>query len=343
MRSIKFLHTIAVSVTLAVLVLAICAPVTLAARDITLDPEEVEIGDWIEIDGEGFPPSDFTSGSEEYSWVDIYFSSQEGDTLDRIDDEITAYELVKTLLVNEDGEFSTGFDIPANLTDGNEAEDVHRGTYYVYVTFANEDSIKAAVELTVISAEIDLEPDEVTVGTELEIVGADFTGRETITIEYDDEDVEIASGDEKTDRDGDFVCAIIIPESTFGKHTITVTDESGSKAEADLTVEPEITANPTEGAGGLTVSIKGAGFGARSDVTITFDDIEAVTTETNKYGSFKAAFAVPAKSAGTYKIEAKDADKNKDRADFTVAAGSIGLSHKTGNIGSENCHKRQWV
>ena len=336
MKSNKFFHAIAIAVTLLVLVPAISAPTALASRELELAPEQGEIDGWVDVDGDGFIPSDFTPGSEDYSYVNIYFSSQEADTHDDIDSEVTIYKHVKSgLLVDEDGKFSTGFEVPAELSDGDEDENVHRGTYYVYVTYIDDDSIISVAEFTVIAAEIVLDPDEGTVGAEIEISGIDFSNREIITIEYDGKDVEIASGDEKTDRDGEFACAIIIPESAFGEHIITVSDESDSAAEASFIVEPEITLATTAGASGRAVTVKGTGFGAKTDITITFDGDKVKEDETDKYGSFEVTFTVPVKKAGIYTVEAKDEDKNRSKADFNIAAGTIKLSQATINIGSE--------
>ena len=337
MRNVsKLLHIMVLATIVALLVAAIPASPALAvAEDIELDPERGEIGDWIDIEGEDFTPSDYTPGSEYYSEVDIYFSREEADRNDDIGDEVENYERVKSgVLVDEYGDLDTRFKVPAELTDGEDDEEVHGGTYYVYATYHGEDNIEAVAEFTVIAGVIGLDPDDGPVGTEAEITGEGFTDDEDITVEYDDDEVNIVTGDDETDDNGEFTCTIIIPESTAGEHTITVTDDSGSEAEAEFTVEPEITVTSAEGAAGDTISVKGTGFGEDIDVTIEFDSDEVAEDETDYYGSFEVTFTVPVKSSGTYEIEVEDEDGNKDDVDFTIAAG-VKLSQTTGNVGSE--------
>ena len=336
MRNVSKLFRIMVlAAILSILVVAIPASPVLAAASIELDPEGGEIGEWIDIDGEGFPESDFDASPPYYSEVDIYFSSEEADRNDDIGDEVENYKRVKSgVLVDEDGEFGTRFKVPDELTDGDDDEEVHGGTYYIYVTYHGEDRIRVVAEFTVLAGEIELDPDEGPVGIEVEIGGAGFADDEDITVEYDDDEVDIVSGDEETDEDGEFVCTIIIPKSTAGDHTITVTDDSGSRAEADFTVEPEITVTPAKGAAGDTVKVKGTGFGEDVDVTIELDGDEVAEDESDYYGSFEVTFTLPVKSSGTYDIEAKDEDKNKDKVDFTIAAG-VKLSLTTGNVGEK--------
>jgi hypothetical protein len=313
-------------VLLSLLVMAFCASPALAAEDINLDPDEGEIGERIDITGDGF---------EEESDVDIYFSSEQADRNDDIDDEVENYERVKSsLFVDQYGEFDTYFDVPDELTDGEDDEDVSGGTYYVYVTYYGETNIEVVAKFTVIAAEIDLAPDDGPVGTEVEVTGTGFTDKEEITVEYDGDEIDIESGDDETDRDGEFQCTIIIPESTAGDHTITVTDESDVEAEAEFAVEPQITVTPDSGSPGGTVTVEGTGFGERVDITIEFDGKEVAEDGSDRDGSFAVTFNLPAKGSGTYKIRAEDEDGNKDEVSFNIAT-KINLSQTTGNVGSK--------
>jgi hypothetical protein len=297
----------AMAVLLSLLVMALPASPALAAEEISLDPDEGEIDERIDITGEDFDP--------DYG-VDIYFSSEKADKGEDIDDEVENYELVKSTSVDEDGEFDTYFDVPDELTDGDEDEAVMSGTYYVYVTYQYYDNIEAVAEFTVIAEEIDLDPDDGPVGTEVEVTGTDFTDNEEITVEYDGDEIDIESGDDETDRDGEFQCTIIIPESSAGEHTITVTDESDVEAEAEFTVEPEITVTPDAGAPGGTVTVEGTGFGEDVDVTVEFDGKEVAEDETDRDGSFTVTFTLPAKGSGSFNIATK--------INLSQTAGSVG-------------------
>ncbi|MFB0556932.1 MAG: hypothetical protein ACETVW_03650, partial [Dehalococcoidia bacterium] len=161
MKFTKIFRILALAVIFSLLLVAIPASPALAyAYDIELDPEEGEIGTYFYVEGAGWPPSTLSCRPEfcVFSTVDIYFSSQEADEGDNIDDEITIYKKLKSgYRVGEDGKFKARAKVPSKLTDGDEDEDVHRGTYYVYVTRGGSKDIKAVVEFTVIHAGIELD------------------------------------------------------------------------------------------------------------------------------------------------------------------------------------------
>jgi len=322
---------LALAIILALLVVVIPASPALAAESISVSPTKGVVGDRIRATG-----GDFTVDEKVY----IYFSSQEADTGDRIDDEVTAYEHVETDYADAEGDIREYFLVPEQLTDGDDEEDVHGGTYYIYVTYSDSDRIEAFDEFTV--RDIELDPSEGPVGTEVEISGVGFDTNEDITyIKYDDEEIDIASGDEETDSDGEFTCTIIIPEDLAGAHTILVRDDSGNEAEADFTVKPEIVVDPTSGLIGDTVTVSGTGFGKSQDVTIYFNDVimtlTSGTADTDYYGSFaNLRFTVPAVEPATYEIEVEDEDGNTAKAEAEFVLPTIAeMSPTTGNIGTE--------
>lgn len=339
MKCNKIFRILSIAVVLSLLLVAIPATPALAARVIELDPEEGKIGDTITITGSGFTAS--TDTNERH--VDIYFAKDEADTYDDIDDEVNTYEFLRSPLIgyvddDDEGEFETTFKVPAELNDGTDDEDVEPGTYYVYVTIYNTYRIKAYAEFTVLAGgEITIDPDEGTVGTEVEISGTDFGDEEDIFIEYDGDDIDIETGDDETDRNGDFEdTIIIIPESIAGNHTITVFGEdSGAEVEATFTVEPEITVSPTSGTPETTVTVSGTGFGNRSDFVIDLDRTEVATGTTDRYGSFDTTFNVPALTSDTYDLEVWDEDDNSDEVEFTIAAITVNLNPATGHVGTE--------
>ena len=135
MKHTKISRIFGIAIILSLLMLAIPASPALAAGDLELDPEEGEIGDEIEIVGDGFN----ASTADDSEQVILYFSSQEADTSDDIDSDVDIYEIIDSYeWVNEQGEFDTTFDIPAELTDGDDDEDVTSGTYYVYACYQSE-------------------------------------------------------------------------------------------------------------------------------------------------------------------------------------------------------------
>ena len=314
MKRIKIFRILALAAILSLLVIAIPASPALAAESIDLSPSTGEVGDKIDIDGSGFK----TDGTRVY----IYFSNQEWDVGDEIDDDVTVYQLVKKRTPDVNGEIDTYFYVPEILDDGDDDEDVVGGYYYVYVTYGDNDDIEAIEEFTIRG--IELSPDEGTVDTEVEITGIGFTKSKDIRyIEYDDEEVDIESGDEETDRHGEFISSILIPESIAGEHTITVRDESNKEASTTFTVDPEMTVTPISGTKGDTVAVTGTGFGDEEDVAIAFNNVTVATNTTDQDGSFTASFIVPDVAAAIYDVEAEDDDNNDAEAQFTVEIATI--------------------
>ena len=329
MKYNKVFRTLALVVILSLLVMAIPATPALAASA-SLSPTKGEIGDSITVTGSGFTPGDR---------VYIYFSSEEADKGDDIEDDLEVWEEVKTPYAGDEGELDEGdidtsFDVPDELTDGYEVEDVHGGDYFVYTTEDKEGEILTVDEFTVIG--ITIKPEKGPVGTRVEIDGLGFDDDKDIKLEYDDDDIDIVSGDEDTDSKGEFTCKIDIPESTAGDHTITA-EFGGEKGEAEFTVEPDITISPTSGIVGDEVTVSGTGFGDEVDVYIYFDGYEVDITgddKTDEDGSFEASFDVPSVGPGTYDVEAEDDDDNSAEAEFTIAIYAE-MSPTTGNVGTQ--------
>ena len=334
MRCNKIFRILALGIILALMVVAIPATPALAAEAVNVNPDEGEIGDPVGIEGYGFNANEI---------VRIYFSSDKANVGGDID-KLDAYERVRSVNTADDGTFDTDFRVPYELTQGYHPEDVHGGDYYVYVTYGNSVRIEAIAQFTVINGEIELDPEEGPVGTEVGISGEGLRQGQKITIEYDEDDVAIARGDWETDSEGKLNCTIIIPESTVGNHTITVTDESGNKPEAEFSVKPKITIAPTSAAAGNAIEVSGTGFARKEYITITFDGYRVSTNpveiRTNHKGSFSGNFLVPSyTTSGISEVRASDHSLNRAEADLTISAG-ISLSPKTsqtspGHVGME--------
>ena len=324
MKSVNMLRLIGLIVVMAMMLMAI--PVTAQTRFVDLAPAEGTVGSKVVAVGEGFNKT--TETTDQYAI--IFFSSQEASVVDDIDSDVTVYKIVKDgLYLNEDGEFEVEFTVPAELNDGEDEdddEDVVAGTYYIYVChYINTTPpsvatrIRAVAEFTVIGGEMTIDPEEGPVGSEVEITGTEFADRESVTISYDDEEIDIESGDDETDSSGEFICTVFIPESTADTHTIKVT-VGGSEAEAEFTVEPEVILDPTSGEAGADVSVSGTGFGRRSKVGVYLNAEEIATATASSGGSFDTTFTVPELDKGIYDMEAEDDKGNMDTAKFTIMA-----------------------
>lgn len=330
MKYNKIFRTLALIVILSLLVIAIPATPALAASA-TLKPTSGAIGDDIDITGSGYDPGDK---------VYIYFSSEEADKDDYIDDDLDVWEEVATTYAGDtgdpdEGDIDTDFDVPDEMDDGTDDEDVQGGNYYVYTTETKEGKILTKDTFTITG--ITISPTKGPVGTEVAIDGVGFDDKKDIDIEYDNVDIDIASGDDKTDSKGEFELTIIIPESTAGKQTITA-EFGGEKAEADFTVEPKITISPTSGEIGNEVTINGTGFGKTKNVDISLDNTDVTTSpaspKTDSDGSFEVTFDVPALAGGIYDVEAEDTSNNKDTDVFSIICNAT-LIPQTGHVGTE--------
>ncbi len=326
MKHNRFFRILAIAIILSLMMVAMQVTPALAAASVTLSPEVGKIGDKVSIGGE-----DFAHGQGLF----IYFSSQQASIDDLIDIDVTAYEEVKRIVTYgskdaDPGTFSASinfFNVPDELTDGEDDELVHGGTYYVYAVDEKTNVILTVDKFTVIGI-AEVNPAEGPVGTRVTIVGVAFADEEYIDIEYDGVDVPIASGASKTDSDGDFTCKIDIPASTAGVHTVTAIVED-IEGDAQFTVEPTITLSPDSGGANDEVTVTGTGFGGEVMFDITFDG-EAVAIsgddETDDDGGFVSTFDVPSDvEQGTYDIRVKDDDGNTAEAEFSVAA-SLSLS-----------------
>ena len=329
----------AIALTLSLMMLALpLSPALALAETITVAPDEGTIGDDLDISGTG------TLGQEYY----IYFSSQGGDDVDvgdDIDTDVTAYEFLASVTAGGfEGTFSTmNLKVPDELTDGDDLEVVHGGTYYIYMTRNTSTQIRTMDTFTVTGVTVitNFEPDEGTVGTEVEISGVGFAPDEVIIVQYDGDEIDIDSGDTEADEDGKFTLFIIIPESTFGENTITIIGED-SLAELELvfTVVPEIVIDPEEGEAGTNVTIIGTGFDRYGDVVITFNGDEVKEKRAGSNGSFDTFFTVPDVAEGAYDILAEDEDNNDifAEAEFTVIVNintAITVTPTSGNVGDE--------
>ncbi len=329
MKYSKSLRKLMAALTLALLVATTAAPPALAATNIFTQPTQGTIGDSIEVYGYGFTPS--------YS-IDIYFSSQKAAVNDFIDVAVTTYKLVQHVNTDNQGQFDTYFILPDSLTDGNDQEKVHNGTYYVYTTYFVGKGIRAVATFTVVNVSaISLSQKNGAVGSRVTIAGNGFGSRESITIKYDGNKVFIESGDNITATDGRFQSTLIIPRSIVGKHTITAFgDSSGFSAKDEFTVNPAMTVRPTSGKAGDTITVTGTGFSPSVGVSVTFDNVEVTTTETtNANGSFELTFGALPRGAGSFYIEATDDNGNSERSQFTLAPAALNLSSSIGYVGSQ--------
>jgi len=347
MKTLKILSVAGLVFSLCLLVQPEHSAVAQGEREVYVFPSEGTIGDTIRVAVKGFNKS--TEDADKYATV--IFSSEKATTDDDIDSDVTKYELVaEGVWLNENGEFDVSFDVPAELNDGVDEETVHVGTYYIYVCHYMVNvlapRIRAVIEFDVILGNITIKPDKGTVGTSVEIIGTDFFSDEDIAINYDEIDLDIDSGDTKTDSSGEFTAYITIPKSTAGIHHVTVI-QLENEVVAEFSVEPDVTINPTSGESDTRVTILGTGFGRRENVVIYFSASEVAKIPTDRLGDFVATFSVPKFTAGLYEIEIDDGE-NIQTTKFTIISppklpipkppimpAVIEINRLAGNVGAE--------
>jgi hypothetical protein len=298
MKISRTIPILALSLILALLTGLFPIPVH-ADEHVSVYPFQGEIGTQINIDGSGFLPN---------SVVYVYLSSQEAEVGADIGGEVTAYEQVLRAVTDNYGKFDPTQDyyffLPDALTYGTDTEDVHDGTYYLYSTYGGSSYIMSVSEFFVTDGSISLDITEGIISTEVEITGRDMRQNQAIIVKYDEDVIDITSGDSQTDIGGDFSCTIIIPPSPTGEHVITVIDESGNTPEATFTVQSQIILDPSAQLTGGLVKVTGISFSQRQVVTFNLDGeaLETIpaTLTTDHYGNFEGSFIVP--SYGGYGV-----------------------------------------
>ncbi len=321
MKKIRFSRLLGTAVILALLVVAVPAAPAQAAYYLYAAPTSGDIGSTVSTTGTGFTP---TTDPANPKYVIVYLSSQAPVTNGYIDTHITIYEEVLPIVSTDAaGSFTRSFTVPSSLTDGTTTVSVTAGTYYLYAcqylgTTLNKYIVASTTFIVSGGAgEITIDPDDGPVDTEVEITGTGFAPNADIEIEFNGDEVDIEDGDDETDSDGDFTSYILVPESTAGDQTITVT-VSGDEVTEDFTVTPEIFLDMTSAEVGTVVTTDGTGFGRRQSISIWFDNYGVATDQTDSDGSFSVTFTVPDRTAGIYDVEAEDEDENSDLVKFTI-------------------------
>lgn len=300
----RFTGILSSLVILSLLLAAVISTPVMAAS-ISLSPTSGEAGDTITVTGDGF-----TSGHN----INISFNGVD-----------KAYPTVAPT-----GSISATFTVPSGLS---------AGTYQVRAFDWDTSTYVASATFTLISASISIDPEEGPVGTKVEIDGEDFDSNETITVEYDGDEVKITSTTKKANSSGNFNnITFSVPKSTAGEHTITaIGDSSDKEATAEFTVEPQIAVDPTSGTAGATINLVGTGFGDGVPITVYLNN-NALNAggdrETKSDGSFTAPFIVPSIAPGTYKVKVEDDDGNEHEVDFTITA-RIVAEVTSGNVGTD--------
>jgi hypothetical protein len=319
----RLFSILAVALVLSILMIAIPATPAMADVRISLDITKGEIGDLVTVDGSGFLAT--VPGFSEYA-VNIYFSRDFINIGDDISYYGNIYEIVKQWAVtSSSGSITKSFYVPAVLNESNQSADVYGGTYYVYVTYSDDEEVMAYAEFTVIGIS-DFGPDGGPVGTTVSIEGVGFATNQAIIAKFDGSAVSITAGDTSfKGTDGSFSLQLEIPEGITGDHTVTISDSSGHSDQRDFEIAPQIALSTTQASANEDVTIFGSGFPCEVGIFVYLDGSQVHITggdfATDLRGSFESIFKVPDVDQGSYWVEVEDNNFHVATATLEVGAG----------------------
>jgi thermitase len=162
---------------------------------------------------------------------------------------------------------------------------------------------------------ISVNPSAGSPGTKVTVTGTNAIANGTISIYWD----STFMGNSTANAVGDFTYLMTVPsEATIGFHEIMAIDIATGRTGSTPFRVILIDLNPTEGPIGTNVTVNGAGFAPKSQVTVTFSDMLIGYAISNSFGNFTFTFNTPLSTAGKYYIEALDAEGNYACKKFTV-------------------------
>lgn len=268
---------------------------------LTFTPSAGTVGSTVELDGTGF-----TSGQP--------VTPQFGGT------NTTCTE--GTVDVGTDGTFTCDLVVPVTSA----------GAYTIGAGTPADGTVNASVLFTVEPA-LSLDPTSGEVGSTTTATGTGFAPTSPITFQLEGTPAASVC---TTDSTGSFSCAVTIPEVPAGAGTMVATDGSSDSADATFTVGPGLALAPTSGTVGSLVTITGSGFDASASITVSWDVLITVCTPTTgSDGGFSCGVDVPASTAGTNLVTAREqGSANTASASFTVNT-SLNLTVGEGIAGTE--------
>ena len=285
------------------------ATFTVNVPTLSLSPATGPVGRPVTITGSNFTPN---------SAVTVTFG---GNTLTTNPASITT---------SGTGTFSATFNVPAS--SGAPA-----------VTATDVATNSGSATFTVTTRSITLSPNNGPVTTSVTVSGSNFIPSSALTIAYDG--VTVATSTSTASGALPTGVTFAVPSSTFGSHTVTVTDSSGNNVGALFTVAASISLNPVNGPVGTSVTVTGRGFAGSSTVTLSFNSVAVTTSPTpvqaDTFGSFSCSFTVPSSANGAMTVQATDG-AHPATASFAVTPGA--LDHFTltasggGNIGTQTVY-----
>jgi len=183
---------------------------------------------------------------------------------------------------------------------------------------------RSSVRTFTVAPNLDIEPLEGPVATELVARGTGFSPGQRVSVRYDDKEVTTA----KADTIGGFVAVFATPVSVAGEHKVTTDPFS---AERVYNITPQLAVEPSCGVVGIEVEAHVTGHDPSRKISLRYDDTEVTTATTDTVGSFRAIFRVPASAAGEHKVSTEPPSTEES---FTVTP-RLAVQPVAGPVGTE--------
>ncbi|MGH9647839.1 MAG: hypothetical protein ACRD4E_13595, partial [Bryobacteraceae bacterium] len=146
------------------------------------------------------------------------------------------------------------------------------------------------------ATQVFLSDDHVAVGHSITITGTGFITQHAITFKLGTTAMSTSPTTITTDLTGGFSATVIIPASTAGSKTLTVSDGTNSQS-TDITIVAGMTLSPLSGPNGTQVTVTGANFVSNHIVSVRVDEgsnlqMHTVNVTSSAAGAFTTKFTI---------------------------------------------------
>ncbi len=224
---------------------------------------------------------------------------------------------VKTgIAADTKGSWQSSFSIPTSAKGSHEINAFGAVTSEVSVTKVSF-SVSPGIKLQPASGYLG---GAIHVGDSLWVSGVGFEANEAgIKVTFDG---TLVASNIIADAKGSWTDRLEVPPGTRGEHTIDASGEvtkAGDITAAIIIVSPKIEMNPTSGAIGSEITVRGTGFAGNQIITISFDGAKVASgTATDTKGNFIASFKIPKGKAGEQTVTVTDPTASVFSAKLTV-------------------------
>lgn len=218
--------------------------------------------------------------------------------------------------VGTNGTFTCGYTIPA----------VGAGVHEFTGTYS---SLSATTNFTVRSV-LTLTPSTGGVGTAVTVSGTGFAASAEVTVSS----LLGTACSVPASSSGAFSCPYLVPAAPTAVYEFSASVGGTSVANANFTLTPSLTVNPSSGPVSTKATFSATGFAASSSIAVvstTYGTVCSSTTAPN--GSYSCSFTFTIAPAGSYAFKATDGSGNSASATFILGT-TLTVSPAIGVVGS---------